>query len=334
MPSKPLLNLASPRQAWKTSAARALATEQQGLHELIDNIEGELGEGLADAIEIIHASKGRVILTGVGKSGHAARKIAATLSSTGTPALFVHPADASHGDLGMITQDDVIIMLSNSGESPELRGILAYAKRFAVPLIAVTAAAHSTLGREADAVMRIPPAKEACPNGLAPTTSTLLQIALGDALAVSLLEYRGFTARDFRNFHPGGKLGAQLMHVRDVMHQKAELPLGSPDMPMSEALVVMTSRSYGCLGVVDAGNRLVGIVTDGDLRRHMDRTLVDRKVSEVMTHAPKTIDGDALTSEALELLNSAKITSLFVVDTDGRPIGLIHVHDLLRLGVT
>lgn len=334
MSSKPLLNLASPRQAWKASAARALVTEQQGLHELIDNIDGELGEGLADAIEIIHTSKGRVILTGVGKSGHAARKIAATLSSTGTPALFVHPADASHGDLGMITQDDVIVMLSNSGESPELRGILAYAKRFAVPLIAVTAAALSTIGREADAVMRIPPAKEACPNGLAPTTSTLLQIALGDALAISLLEHRGFTARDFRNFHPGGKLGAQLMHVRDVMHQKAELPLGGPDMPMSEALVVMTSRSYGCLGVVDAGHRLIGIVTDGDLRRHMDRTLVDRKVGEVMTHSPKTIDADALTSEALELLNTAKITSLFVVDADRQPVGLIHIHDLLRLGVT
>ena len=312
----------------------ALATEAEGLRILADAVDGPLGAAMADAIEIILRSKGRVILTGMGKSGHAGRKIAATLASTGRPAMFVHAAEAGHGDLGMITKDDVIIVVSNSGESPELRNILVFSRRFAVPLIALTAQGESTIAREADVVLLLPNAKEACPIGLAPTTSTLLQIALGDALAVALLEDRGFTAGDFRNFHPGGRLGALLTHVRDAMHKTSHLPLCLGAMPMSEALLVMTSRSYGCLGVTAEDGRLIGIVTDGDLRRHMSRNLLDLTVAEVMTPEPKTIAPDALTSEALEMLNSAKITNLFVVDEGHRPIGLVHIHDLLRIGVT
>ncbi len=316
----------------RASAKQALLTEFEGMRQLVAALDGALGDGLVLAVETIGKARGRVVLTGMGKSGHVCRKIAATLASTGTPAMFVHPAEASHGDLGMITTDDVILMISNSGESPELRDILNYSRRFNVPLIAITARDDSTLANEADIVLPLPAAREACPNGLAPTTSTLLQMALGDALAIALLEDKGFTARDFKNFHPGGKLGAQLKHVRDAMHGRAELPLAVASMPMSEALIVMTSRSYGCLGVVDESGRLTGIVTDGDLRRNMHRKLLERTVGDVMTASPKTIDPDALTSEALEMLNSAKITSLFVVDDTGNPIGLIHIHDLLRIG--
>jgi arabinose-5-phosphate isomerase len=269
----------------------------------------------------------------MGKSGHIARKIAATLASTGTPASFVHPAEASHGDLGMITGDDVVIMISNSGESPELRDILTYSRRFTVPLIAITAAPDSTLGKEADIVLPLPRAREACPNGLAPTTSTLLQLALGDALAVALLEDKGFSAHDFRKFHPGGKLGAQLKHVRDLMRRQDELPLGLAGMAMADVLIVMTERSYGCFGIIDDDGRLIGIITDGDLRRNMSADLVHRQAGAVMTRAPKTIAPDALASEALEQLNSLKITSLFVIDDGQRPVGLIHIHDLLRAGL-
>ncbi len=332
MPKKLLQNPVPLGAQWRASARLALATEFEGMRHLIAALDGALGDGLVLAIETIGKARGRVVLTGMGKSGHVCRKIAATLASTGTPAMFVHPAEASHGDLGMITTDDVILMISNSGESPELRDILNYSRRFNVPLIAITARDDSTLANEADIVLPLPAAREACPNGLAPTTSTLLQMALGDALAIALLEDKGFTARDFKNFHPGGKLGAQLKHVRDAMHGRAELPLAVASMPMSEALIVMTSRSYGCLGVVDESGRLTGIVTDGDLRRNMHRKLLERTVGDVMTASPKTIDPDALTSEALEMLNSAKITSLFVVDAAGKPIGLIHIHDLLRIG--
>ena len=317
---------------WRASAKRALTTETEGMQMLVEAIDGTLGVGLASAVDRIRNARGRVILTGMGKSGHVARKIAATLSSTGTPALFVHPAEASHGDLGMITQDDVIVMISNSGESPELRDILTYSRRFAVPLIAITTQSESTIAQEADIVLVLPRAREACPNGLAPTTSTLMQLALGDALAIALLEDKGFSARDFRTFHPGGRLGAQLKHVRDVMHPLSELPLGSIGMPMSEALIAMTQRSYGCLGVLDDDGRLAGIVTDGDLRRNMNARLLDRQVGEIMTRSPKTIEPEALTSEAIEEINSLKITSLFVVDGENRPIGLIHIHDLLRIG--
>ena len=332
MPTRTLKTPIPLGDKWRASALQALVIETEGMQQLVKATEGPLGEAIARAIDIIRQARGRIILTGMGKSGHVCRKIAATLASTGTPALFVHPAEASHGDLGMITADDVILTISNSGESPELRDIVNYSRRFSVPLIAITSQPGSTLAQEADVVLQLPNVKEACPNGLAPTTSTLLQLALGDAIAVALLEDKGFSARDFRNFHPGGKLGAQLTHVRDIMHKQSELPLANKRMPMSEALIVMTSRSYGCLGVLDDEGRLAGIVTDGDLRRNMHRNLLVMSVGDVMTASPKTIDPDALTSEALEMLNSAKITSLFVVNPEGHPLGLVHIHDLLRIG--
>ncbi len=315
------------------SARRTLETETQGMNDLIAALSGVLGSAIAEAVELIAKLHGRVIISGMGKSGHVGRKIASTLASTGTPAMFVHPAEASHGDLGMITPQDVVIMLSNSGESAELRDILNYTQRFSVPLIAVTTNADSTLGKTADIVLLLPPAREACPNGLAPTTSTLLQLALGDALAIALLEDKGFTAKNFREFHPGGKLGAQLKHVSDVMRKADALPLSTADQKMSDALVIMTEKSCGCLGVVDGSQKLAGIVTDGDLRRHMSNDLLNLTVAEVMTMSPKTIEPQALASEALEILNSANITSIFVVDEERRPIGLIHIHDLLRIGV-
>ena len=318
---------------WRASARRALVTETDGMQQLISAIDGPLGDALSQAIDRIRNAKGRVVLTGMGKSGHIARKIAATLASTGTPASFVHPAEASHGGLGMITAEDVVVMLSNGGESPELRDILIYTRRFSVPLIAITSVAASTLGKEADIVLTLPRAKEACPNGLAPTTSTLLQLALGDALAMALLEDKGFSAHDFKKFHPGGKLGAQLKHVRDIMHKRDELPLGPEATPMSDALILMTQKSYGCFGVLDAQGRLGGIVTDGDLRRNMRTDMLTMTVGDVMTRSPKTIDPDALTSEALEQLNTLKITSLFVIDGENRPVGLVHIHDLLRIGL-
>lgn len=302
--------------------------------ELLAALSGPLGEAIADAVELISVSNGRVIVSGMGKSGHVGRKIAATLASTGTPALFVHPAEASHGDLGMITTQDVVVMLSASGESAELRDILNYTQRFKVPLIAITAKADSALASTADVTLLLPQSREACPNGLAPTTSTLLQLALGDALAIALLEDKGFTAKNFREFHPGGKLGAQLKHVSDVMRKNDTLPLSTPDTKMSEALVVMTEKACGCLGIVNGEGTLVGIVTDGDLRRHMSSNLLNLKTKDVMTESPKTVEPDALTSEALEILNSKSITSIFVIDDAGKPVGLVHIHDLLRIGVS
>ena len=318
---------------WRASARRALVIETEGMQQLIEALEGPLGDAFAKSVQVIRQARGRVVMTGMGKSGHIARKIAATLASTGTPASFVHPAEASHGDLGMITPEDVIIMISNSGESPELRDILTYSRRFSVPLIAITSVPNSSLGKEADIVLPLPRAREACPNGLAPTTSTLLQLALGDALAMALLEDKGFSALDFRKFHPGGKLGAQLKHVRDIMHAREELPLGPEALPMSDVLIMMTRRSYGCFGVVDEQDRLAGIVTDGDLRRNMTPDLLKRSAGSVMTRAPKTISPDALASEALAQLNELKITSLFVIDAEQRPVGLVHIHDLLRFGL-
>jgi arabinose-5-phosphate isomerase len=323
-----------PTADWIASARRTLEVEGQGLAQAAEALNGALGDAFCDAVEIIRSAKGRVILSGMGKSGHIARKIAATFASTGTQALFVHPAEASHGDLGMIARDDVIVMISNSGESVELKDILAYSRRFSVPLIAMTARADSALAKEADVTLLLPAAQEACPIGLAPTTSTLLQLAIGDALAVTLLEDKGFSARDFRDFHPGGQLGAALKHVGEFMHRFPELPLAKPDTMMAEALLTMTEKSFGCLGIVGAEGTLAGIITDGDLRRHMSRDLVDLTAAEVMTVNPLTMAPDALASEALELLNDRKITSLFVVDGANCPVGLVHIHDLLRLGVT
>ncbi|MCC6947845.1 MAG: KpsF/GutQ family sugar-phosphate isomerase [Bradyrhizobiaceae bacterium] len=315
------------------SALRTLEAESEGLAALARAIADGLGAPFVAAIDLIRTAAGRVIVTGMGKSGHVGRKIAATLASTGTPAYFVHPGEASHGDLGVISpRDDVIIALSWSGETVELKNLIDYAKRFRVGLIAVTAQPESTLAKAADVALILPAAREACPLGLAPTTSTLMQLALGDALAVALFESRGFTALDFKALHPGGRLGASLTFVRDVMHIGERVPLVALGTRMSTALVEMSSKAFGCVGVTDGNGKLVGIITDGDLRRHMRDDLLGQAVDAVMTANPKTIRPDQLAAEALELLNAKKVTALFVVE-NCTPVGLVHVHDLLRIGV-
>lgn len=298
----------------------------------LEALAGALGTAFEDAIERIHAIVGRVAVTGMGKSGHIARKIAATLASTGTPALFVHPAEASHGDLGMIGAGDAVLALSNSGETPELNDIIAYTRRFAIPLIAITANAESTLALAADACLVLCPVAEAGALALAPTTSTTMMLALGDALAVTLLERRGFTAEDFRVFHPGGQLGRQLLRVRDIMHHGAEIPLIALDPPMSEVLVAMASKRFGCIGVVEGDGRLAGMITDGDIRRHLGPDLLVLPVSAVMTPRPLTTSAGALAAEVLATLNARQIIAMFVVE-DGRPVGLVHVHDILTAGI-
>ncbi|PLR24393.1 KpsF/GutQ family sugar-phosphate isomerase [Caulobacter zeae] len=306
---------------------RVLSIEAQALTQMAD----ELGEAFARAVQVLHDAKGRIVCTGMGKSGHVARKIAATLASTGSQAMFVHPAEASHGDLGMIGPDDVVLALSKSGEARELADTMAYCKRFSIPLIAITAVAGSQLGQAGDVLLLLPDAPEATAEVNAPTTSTTLQIALGDALAVALLESRGFTASDFRVFHPGGKLGAMLRTVADLMHGQGELPLIGEGAPMSEALLVMSQKRFGAVGVIDAAGALVGLITDGDLRRHMDG-LMTHAAGEVMTKGPLVIGPHALAAEALKVMNERRITVLFVVEA-GRPVGVLHVHDLLRAGV-
>lgn len=306
---------------------RVLNTEADALRAL----SASLDETFVQAVETMFNAKGRIVCTGMGKSGHVARKIAATLASTGAPAMFVHPAEASHGDLGMIGPDDVVLALSKSGAGRELADTLAYAKRFSIPLIAMTAVADSPLGRAGDILLLLPDAPEATAEVNAPTTSTTLQIALGDALAVALLERRGFTASDFRVFHPGGKLGAMLRTVGDLMHDQAELPLVAAEAAMPDALLVMSEKRFGAVGVVDDQGRLSGLITDGDLRRHMDG-LLTHTAGEVMTRAPLTIAPQALAGEALKLMNERRVTVLFVVE-DARPVGILHVHDLLRAGV-
>ena len=314
------------------SALRTLDTEADGIAALIAAIRGALGAPFAATVDLIAQSKGRLIVTGMGKSGHVGRKIAATFASTGTPAYFVHPGEASHGDLGMITRDDVIMALSWSGETVELKDLIDYSRRFKAGLIAVTAEAESTLAKAADVVLLLPPAREACPHNLAPTTSSLMQLALGDALAVALLESRGFTALDFRGLHPGGRLGAKLKFIRDVMHTGGAVPLRPLGTLMADAIVEMTAKGFGCVGITGADGRLAGIITDGDLRRHMRAGLLAARVDDVMTKNPKTVSGDQLVSEALELLNSSKITAVIVVE-NGAPAGIVHLHDLLRAGV-
>ncbi|MCB1369884.1 MAG: KpsF/GutQ family sugar-phosphate isomerase [Rhodobacteraceae bacterium] len=302
--------------------------------EALASLGGALDESFARAVARMLDAKGRVIVSGIGKSGHVARKIAATLASTGTPALFVHPAEASHGDLGMITRDDVVLLLSNSGETAELADLIAYAQRFGIPLIGLAGRADSTLIRQSDIGLVLPPATEACPVGLAPTTSTTMALALGDALAVALMEHRAFTPEDFRGLHPGGRLGARLATVEHLMHAGPEVPLVAPETPMTEALLEMSRRGFGVVGVVDAAGALVGIVTDGDLRRNMDG-LLGKRVADVMTHQPRTIRTTALASEALGIMNARKITSLFATTPEApeRPAGILHVHDCLRAGV-
>ena len=314
------------------SAARTLEAEDSGIAALLAALGNGLGQTFVQAVDLIGGIRGRLIVSGIGKSGHIAHKIAATLASTGTPSFFVHPAEASHGDLGMITRDDAIMALSWSGETSELKNLIDYSRRFRIGLVAVTANADSTLGQAADVVLTLPQAREACPHNLAPTTSSLMQLALGDALAVALLESRGFTAIDFGVLHPGGQLGAQLKFVRDIMHKGDAIPLAKRGSLMGDAIVEISTKGFGCVGITDAAGRLVGIITDGDLRRHMRRDLIDARVEEVMTPKPKTISPTQLASEALEILNSSKITALMVED-GGKPVGIVHFHDLMRAGV-
>ncbi len=310
-------------------AQRVLRLEAEGLEALAQSLD----EVFTEALDLLDGRTGRVVVTGIGKSGHVARKIAATLASTGTPALFVHPAEASHGDLGMIgPEGDAVIALSNSGETTELADLVAYAKRFHIPLIAITGRADSALAQAADVALVLPASDEASPMGLAPTTSTTVMLALGDAIAVALLERKGFSPDRFHALHPGGRLGRTLLKVADLMHRGEEVPLVGGDTAMADALLVMTNKRFGCVAIVDGDGVLQGVITDGDLRRHMSPGLLDLRAAEVMTRAPKTIGADALASEAVGLMNSNAITNLFVVE-DGRPVGILHIHDCLRAGV-
>ena len=312
------------------SGRRVLQVEADALVTLGDT----LSDAFATVVEVLMHVPGRIIVSGMGKSGHIARKIAATFASTGTPALFVHPGEASHGDLGMITRQDLVMLLSNSGETPELADIIAYTRRYNIPLVGVASRADSTLLRKADHAIVLPRAPEACPNGLAPTTSTTLTLALGDALAVALMEQRSFTPQNYRDFHPGGMLGAILSTVEDLMHGVDELPLVRPDTPMTEVLLEITSKNFGLAGVVDGDRRLIGVITDGDLRRNMD-ALLTRTAAEVMTPDPQTIEPDALASAAVTKMNSGtKITKLFVMDKGSHnPVGIVSIHDCLRAGL-
>jgi arabinose-5-phosphate isomerase len=332
--SKPLMAKSSGTDADAAiqSALRTLDAEGSGIVAIAAALQSDLGTAFAAAADLIRSARGRLIVTGLGKSGHVARKIAATLASTGTPAFFVHAAEASHGDLGMITPDDVILALSWSGEQPEMKNLITYAKRFRIGLIAMTAERESTLSQAADISLVLPKAREACPHNLAPTTSSLMMLALGDALAIALLEGRGFTSVDFSVLHPGGKLGAMLKYTRDLMHTGDAVPLKPVGIGMSDALVEMSAKGFGCVGIVDARGNIVGIITDGDLRRQMRPDLLTATVDEVMTRNPKTVGRDTLAGEALEILNSAKITALIVTDAN-KPVGIVHLHDLLRAGV-
>lgn len=318
------------------AARRVLRLEADGLHLLAASLDGSF----VRAVDLLAGADGRVVVSGMGKSGHVGRKIAATMASTGTPALFVHPSEASHGDLGMIARPgvgggrprDAVICLSNSGETHELNDLVAYTRRFAIPLIAMVGKAGSALDHAADVTLLLPPLTEACPMGLAPTTSTTTMLALGDALAVALLNRKGFTADQYQVLHPGGSLGRQLIKVSDIMHTGDSLPLVTADVPMSEVLLIMTAKSFGCVGVTDAQGRLAGVITDGDLRRHMHNGLLSQRAGQVMTARPKTIRPRALAVEALGQMNANTITSLFVAEDD-KVVGIIHIHDCLRSGV-
>ena len=312
------------------SAKRTIDKEVEALRMM----EGELSENLTKALDLMQNTKGRVIVTGMGKSGHVGFKIAATLASTGTPSFFVHPGEASHGDLGMLTNDDCVIAISNSGETKELSDIVLYCKRYGIPLIAITKNPDSTLGQSGDILLKLPDDGEACPLGLAPTSSTTATMVLGDILAVRLLERKGFTKTDFKQRHPGGKLGSFLKKVSDLMHKGDEMPLVHEDTPMQDALLVMTSKMLGCIGVIDKEGNLVGIFTDGDLRRCLGPDILQKTAQDVMTKNPKTIAPDVLAVEALNTMNNTGkgITQLFVIQ-DRKPIGIIHMHDCLRAGV-
>ncbi|WP_299375093.1 KpsF/GutQ family sugar-phosphate isomerase [uncultured Kiloniella sp.] len=309
------------------TARRVLDLEAKGLQQL----SAELNGSFVEALEILTAATGRVIISGMGKSGHIAKKIAATLASTGTPAYCVHPGEASHGDLGMITRNDAVLAMSNSGNTSELSDLITYTRRFGIPLIAMTSRKNSALAEAADVALILPSLPEACPHGLAPTTSTTMSLALGDALAIALMEQKNFQPHDFKVFHPGGALGNQLLKVSDIMHSN-ELPLCAGSTSMTETILIMTQRSFGCIGVTNNDGKLAGIITDGDLRRHMDTDLLSMIAESVMTPAPKTIRSSALAAEALGQMNERSITSLFVTE-DEMPVGIIHIHDCLRAGI-
>ncbi len=309
-------------------AKEVLSLEADGLAKLSKSLD----ETLSNALNILENIKGRVIVTGMGKSGHIARKIAATMASTGKPAFFIHPGEASHGDIGMINKDDAVLALSNSGNTPELNDIISYTRRFSIPLISITSKKRSLVAIEADIALILPNSKEACSIGLAPTTSTTMMLAYGDAIAVALMERRGFTAEDFKLRHPGGRLGHRLLIVSDIMHSGSELPIAKGSDLMTEVLPEMTAKSLGCIGIVDENGKLKGIVTDGDLRRHMKNDILDLTAAEVMSPSVKTIRPTALASEALQIMNDGKITSLFVLEKHNI-LGLLHIHDCLRAGV-
>lgn len=310
------------------SARRVLKIEADALDVLAASLDGPF----TAALDLIQNATGRVVVTGMGKSGHVGNKIAATMASTGQPAFFVHPGEASHGDLGMVQADDVVLALSNSGETAELSDIIAFTRRYRIGLIGMTGGKGSTLAESADVALVIPDSPEACSIGMAPTTSTTVMLALGDALAVCLLERKGFTAQDFRNFHPGGKLGQRLLKIADLMHGEDQVPLIGKEAPMSDALITMTQKSFGVVGVMDGNGMLLGIITDGDLRRHMSKDLMDKTAGEVMTQGCVTVAPTQIASEALAIMNERKITSLFCVEND-KPVGILHIHDCLRAGV-
>ncbi len=303
--------------------------------EALKTMENSLDETLGKALDVLQNTRGRVIVTGMGKSGHIGNKIAATMASTGTPAFFLHPSEASHGDLGMITKDDVVIAISNSGESKELLDILTYCRRFSIPLIAITKNPDSSLGRNSDLILRLPDNKEACPLGLAPMSSTTATLVMGDILAAALMVRKGFTEDDFKLRHPGGKLGSILRHVSDIMHTGEEMPLIGKDAIMQDALITMSSKMLGCVGIVDDNGDLIGMITDGDLRRWMSPNLITEKVSKVMTKNPRTITKDILIAEAVNVMNNTGkgITNVFVVENK-KPIGIVHIHDCLKAGAS
>ncbi|SEN09430.1 arabinose-5-phosphate isomerase [Loktanella fryxellensis] len=313
---------------FRDTGRRVIAAEAEALHILSDS----LGDSFAAAVQVLLDARGRIIVSGMGKSGHIARKIAATFASTGTPAHFVHPAEASHGDLGMLTPGDAVIVLSNSGETPELSDIVAYTRRFAIPLIGVASRPDSTLLTQSDVALVLPQLGEACGTGVVPTISTTMTLALGDALAIALMEHRQFTPENFRDVHPGGKLGARLSKVRDLMHTGGELPLVDHDTPMGDVLLTISQRGFGVAGILSDDGQLAGIITDGDLRRHM-QGLLDHTAEQVMTRNPTTVRSDALAETAVAVMNDRKITCLFAVDAGGQVAGILHIHDCLRAGV-
>ena len=314
----------------KKNACTTIDAEIDTLEKLRQGLDYE---SLTKALDLMQNSKGRIIITGMGKSGHIGKKIAASLASTGTPSFFVHPAEASHGDLGMITEDDVVIAISNSGESKELVDILNYCKRFGIKLISITKNTDSSLGKAGDVVLQLPNNGEACPLGLAPTNSTTATLVLGDILTVGLIERKGFSKAEFNDRHPGGKLGSILQRVSDIMHSGEDMPVLHQDAGMQNVLLEITSKRLGCVGFIDDNGTLTGIITDGDLRRCLSARIFDEKASNIMTKNPKTISPDTLASEALKIMNTKKITNLFAVDSNNKPVGVIHIHDLLANGV-